>query len=86
MRKNNARSVAQSWLEASIVGICIALTAILLQALLGKEDWPVRLLALVGASIVVCLVQFVLSNWRLRHAQVERPREMQDEPNRTTLF
>ena len=72
MKIGNSKRVLRIWIEATIVGVCVALTAVILQSTVGSETWLIRLLLLIGAALALCLIQYLVSLWVRSRVAVEQ--------------
>lgn len=48
----------RAYLEAIVMGLCIGLSALLINRWVGDSSWPVRILTLLLVGGVLCLIQF----------------------------
>ena len=79
MKIRSSKRVLRIWVEAAIVGVCVALTAVMLQSTVGRETWMVRLLLLLGAALALCLIQFLVSGWVRSRVPVDAPMSEQSD-------
>ncbi len=56
--------VRRLWIEAAVVGSSIGVLVLALQYTLVHMSLPLRSLAVLVASVLLCLLQIVVSNWK----------------------